>query len=106
MDTPFSRSLARLHQVSATRLADSLGSYQQAGQVPVEGIPLQVDRDVDLSGAADAFAGCTTAITWPRTALGSASRGGVFVVGCERFTVERLVANDGHMITAACMVTP
>lgn len=106
MDTRFSRSLARLHRVSATRLADAIGCYQQLDQAPVEGIPLQIDRDVDLTGAGDAFAGCSVAITWQRSALCAASRGGVFVVGAERFTVERLITDDGHMIAAACMVAP
>jgi hypothetical protein len=106
MDGRFARMQARLNRVATARLSDSLGSYQQAGQLPVDGLALQIDRGVDLTGAGDVFQGCTVAITVSKAQLGAVVRGGLFIVGAERFTVERPIADDGHMITAACMVAP
>lgn len=105
MAARFGRALARMNRVLEERLADALGSYQQAGQPPVDDLPLQIDRGVDLSGAGDAFIGCTIAITFSKASLSAVSRGGIFTSGAERFTVERPIADDGQWITAACMVT-
>lgn len=105
MDGRFARMQGRLNRVVRERLADTLGSYQQAGHPPVDDVVLQIDRGVDLTGAGEIFQGCTVAITFSKAQLASVSRLGVFVVGAERFTVERAIADDGQWITAACMVT-
>lgn len=106
MAARFGRALARMNRVLEERLADALGSYQQAGQPPVDDLALQIDRGVDLSGAGDSFIGCTIAITFSKASLSAVIRGGVFTAGIERFTVEKSIADDGQWITAACMVTP
>jgi len=106
MDGRFARMQGRLNRVARDRLGDTLGSYQQAGRPPVDEIALQIDRGVDLTGAGEIFQGCTVAITFSKAQLGTVNRLGIFVVGAERFTVERAIADDGQWITAACMVTP
>lgn len=106
MDSRFTRAMARLNRVASCRLADALGCYEQPGRQPVEGIALQIDRGVDLTGAGDAFVGCTIAITFSKAQLAAVSRGGIFTSGAERFVVEKAIADDGHVITAACMVSP
>ena len=105
MDARFGRAQARMNRVTADRLADALGSYQQVGLPPVDDLALQIDRGVDLTGAGDSFLGCTIAITVSKTQLFSVSRGGIFISGAERFTVEKAIADDGQWLTAACMVT-
>lgn len=104
MEARFGRAMARMNRVMADRLADALGSYQQVGQPPVDDLKLQIDRGVDLSGAGEAFLGCTIAITVSKAQLCSVIRGGTFISGPERFTVERPIADDGQWLTAACMV--
>jgi hypothetical protein len=106
MDGRFARLQGRLNRVATARLSDSLGSYQQVSQLPVDDLALQIDRGVDLTGAGEIFQGCTVAITVSKIQLGAVIRGGLFIVGAERFTIEHVIADDGHMITAACMVTP
>lgn len=104
MDGRFGRSLSRLHEVSATRLSDSVGSYQCGSSLPVIDIDLMVDRGVNLEGADSMFMANTVAISWPASALADVVRGGVFTVGQERFAVENTVADDGHYLTAICTV--
>ncbi|WP_341304724.1 hypothetical protein [Pseudomonas sp. TMP25] len=106
MEARFARAQARMNRVAASRLADALGSYQQDGQPPIDGLALQIDRGVDLTGAGDIFLGCTIAITFSKATLCSVVRGGIFTSGLERFTVEKAIADDGQWITAACMVMP
>lgn len=101
----FSRALARLHGTASARLADAIGTYQNGQQAPVGDLDLMLDRGVQLEGANEAFLASTVAITWAVAQMPRAERGGVFAVGLERFTVEQVIADDGHMITAACMVT-
>lgn len=99
----FGRALERLNSVAAVRLTDSAGSYCGSSGIPVNDIPLSVDRGVGLEGANEIFHVNTTAITWPVSKLSSVSRGGIFTIGKQRYVVEEEVANDGHWGTAACM---
>lgn len=87
-------------------LKDGQATYTgRNGEVPVPGVSVMIDRDVDLTGAGDAFQGCTVAITFNKAELCTAARGGLFTFGSERFTFEKALSDDGKWVTAACMVT-
>ncbi|SFB46455.1 hypothetical protein [Azotobacter beijerinckii] len=103
MDGRFGRALGRLHGVSAARLSDSTGSYAYGPDVTVTGIDLMVDRNLQREGPDGMFISGVIGISWPAAQLATADRGGIFTIGSEHFTVEALIANDGHYITAACM---
>lgn len=84
------------------------GSAQYAvpgGPPPVVGISVIIDRNLMQSGAEGMFRSDAVGLSWRKPVLASVARGGVFTVGGESFTVEDIVFDDGHMITAACMVT-
>ena len=104
MDGRFSRALGRLNSVGASRLADSLGAYQPAVGPLVQDLQLQIDRNIQLAGADERFQVGMVAITCAKAELGAVARGGVFSVGAESWTVSDLLSDDGHFITAACMV--
>ncbi len=88
-------------------LSDTTGDYLGIdGQPPVLGITLMVDKNLQQAGAAGVFLTSAVGLTWHATELATAERGGVFVVGTKRYQVEELIADDGHMLTAACMVQP
>lgn len=106
MEGRFARAQARLHRVGAARLADSIGSYQEHGATLVDGLQLQVDQQWGEFGAGEAFAAGVKFVTWRKCYLDTASTGGLFLVGDDRFIVEKIIADDGHMVTAACMVQP
>lgn len=104
MDGRFGRALGRLNSVAATRLADSLGAYQHGALPPASDLSLQVDRGVGMEGAEQVFQVGTVVITWLASQLAGAARGGVFLIGTERFVVEDIVANDGQFLSATCVV--
>lgn len=106
MEGRFARAQHRLHRVGSARLADSIGSYQENRVTVAEDLELQVDQQWGEFGAGDAFAAGVKFVTWHKCRLDSASTGGLFLVGPERFLVEKILADDGHMVTAACMVQP
>lgn len=97
----FARALGRLHQVAHRRLADAVGDFRPKEGPPVEKLDLQVDRNLAYEGADGRVISNLVGITWLASDLKSADRGDIFVIGCERFLVERLIADDGHAITAA-----
>ena len=104
MDGRFSRALARLNSVGASRLADSIGTYQPAVGALVPDLQLQIDRNIQLAGADERFQVGLVAITCAKSELGAVARGGVFSAGAESWTVSEILSDDGHFITAACMV--
>jgi hypothetical protein len=102
----FARAQDRLHRVGSVRLADSIGSYQERGVTVADDLKLQIDQQWGEFGAGEVFAAGVKFVTWHKCCLESASSGGVFIVGNQRYLVEKIVADDGHMVTAACMVQP
>ncbi|CAN7658538.1 hypothetical protein HNP29_000478 [Pseudomonas alcaligenes] len=102
----FERAQARLHRVGSRRLADAIGRYVPVEGVPVDCIPLQVQREVELAGPNDMIIGVPIALTFAKLSLRSAERGDVFEVeqGCsmQRLIVDDTVLDDGHMITVSC----
>lgn len=97
----FARSLGRLHQVTHRRLSDAVGDFLPTEGPPVEKMDLQVDRNLAYEGADGRILTSQVGITWLSADLNTAERGDIFVIGCERFMVEKLIADDGHAITAA-----
>ncbi len=103
----FATALARMHCIGARRLADSVGRYLEPGKPPVEGLQLQVDRNLVRTGPDGLFRSGQVGITWLKRDLPTvALRVGVFEVDGQRLLIEDIDDDDGHMITAACMVTP
>lgn len=105
MGSRFSRAQQRLHRVCADRLSDSVGTFTSLGCTPIKGIPLMVDRNLEFAGPEEAFVAGAIGITFYRRDLASAARGDFFQIGCERFVVEALLSDDGHMITALAQVS-
>jgi len=102
----FAGPLSRLHQVGSRRLADSVGTYIEAGLVPVCGIPLQTDQGVLVNGPEGVMRSNQTAIGWKASDLPKvALRVGIFEVNGQRLLIEDIIEDDGHFIVAACMVT-
>jgi hypothetical protein len=103
MTDRFARLQDRVNRVVAARLSDSVGRYEQDGVVLATDLSLQVDREWGDVGAAEAFGAGVRFVTWRKEALAAIERGGVFVIGVLRLTVERKLSDDGGFVTAACM---
>ncbi|UCP00096.1 hypothetical protein LF844_09870 [Metapseudomonas lalkuanensis] len=104
MEAKFARMMQRLHSVGNRRVADAIGTFQAPGCHPVDGLALQVDRNLEYEGADGRFQTDAVGISWYRADLEGASSGDIFIIGTERLVVEKLIADDGHMLTAACQV--
>ena len=100
----FARAQARLHRVCVDRLSDSIGSFHAPGCQPIEDIPLMIDRNLQYAGADGAFITDAVGVTFECKDVTSVSVGDHFQVGCELFVIERVIEDDGHMITAQTMV--
>lgn len=97
----------RLHSRVTATFKDGLATYTGPnGEPPVFGISVIIDRNLMQNGPEGVFQSDAIGISWLTNQLCGVSRNGVFVVGTERFKVEQTIADDGHMATAACMVTP
>lgn len=85
-------------------LADVVGTYSdpETGRVHTD-IELIIDHDLSATGPEGFLLADSVGITWRRSALACAARGGVFTVCGVRYIVEKVIADDGHMATAACM---
>lgn len=101
----FARAQARLHRVCADRLSDAIGSFHSPGCQSVEDIPLMIDRNLQFAGAEGTFQTSSVGVTFKCSVVPSVAVGDHFQVGCERFLVERVIEDDGHMITAQTMVS-
>lgn len=94
----------RLHRRVTATFQDGLATYQGPnGEPPVSGVSVIIDRNLMQSGPDGMFRSDATGVSWRVAQLCRVTRGGVFSVGCERFTVEETISDDGHMATAACM---
>lgn len=97
----------RLHRRVTATFKDGLATYTGPnGEPPVSDISVIIDRNLMQNGPEGIFKSDAVGLSWRVVELCRATRGGVFTVGAERFTVEEAITDDGHMITAACMVTP
>ena len=104
MSSAFGRMAERLHRIGTGRLNDALGSYTPPGGTTVCGLDLIVDRDLMQSGPEGMFRSDAVGVSWRKSQLSTAARGGIFSFGGDRLVVESVIADDGHMVTAACMV--
>ena len=97
----------RMHARVVAKLKDGSAQYRDAsGTVIAESVQVLIDRNLMQNGAEGMFRSEAVGFTWRHSELASAQRGGVFVFGAEQFVVEDVIADDGHMLTAACMVQP
>lgn len=95
----------RMLRTTVAVLNDGCATYQDpAGSVPIGGVEVLVDYNLQRAGPDGVFITDQVGITWRKAELPSAGRGGVFTHNGKRYLVEEVIANDGHMITAACMV--
>lgn len=97
----FASAIGRLHQVAHRRLSDSVGDFHPQVGAPVGGLNLQVNRDLVYEGPDGRLVADQVGITWLVSDLSTAARGGTFVIGSERFLVDKIISADGHAITAA-----
>lgn len=74
------------------------------GESPAYGIEVIIDHNLQRVGPDGLFRTDAVGITWKKRDLPAAVRGGIFKQGCKRYCLEDLIEDDGHMITAACMV--
>ncbi len=103
----FGDMLEAMDEQIMASFADATGKYMDpsTGQVHC-GIELIVDHNLQQAGPDGLFLTDAVGLTWRRTALSCAARGGVFTLGPTRYTVEDIIADDGYMVTAACQVQP
>lgn len=88
-------------------LNDGEGDYFDSAGIPVaQGIELIIDRNLQHAGPDGVFLSTAVGITCRNAQVGAVNRGGLFVIGSDRFVVETIIADDGHMLTAACMESP
>lgn len=100
----FARAIGRLHQVAHRRLSDAVGDFHPQQGVPVQGLDLQVDRNLSYEGPNGTVITDTVGITVLASDIPGIERGDRFVIGCERFQVDSVIADDGHAITAATTI--
>jgi hypothetical protein len=101
----FGKALAAMDAAIMSSLNDGICDYQgQYGEPPVYGIEVLVDHNLQRVGPEGLFRSDAVGITWKKRDLTSVTRGGIFQHGCKRYSVEDVIEDDGHMVTAACMV--
>lgn len=97
----------RMHQRVVARLNDGCAQYQGADGSPVCTIPeVIIDRNLMQSGAEGMFRSEAVGVSWRKCLLATVDKGGVFTHCGERLVVEDIIADDDHIVTAACMVIP
>lgn len=74
------------------------------GAPAVAGISVVIDRNLMQAGAEGMFRSDAIGVSWLKASLAGVVRGGVFTLAGESFVVDDIIADDGHSITAACMV--
>ncbi|EPF2502965.1 head-tail joining protein [Pseudomonas aeruginosa] len=93
----------RLHQTVMKTFADGRATHQSAsGAPPSCGFEVIIDHNLMMTGPEGMFQTDKIGISWRKIDLPGASRGDVFIVGGQRFMVEEMVADDGHILTAVC----
>lgn len=97
----------RMHERVVARLNDGCADYQgQNGTLVFQGLTVIIDRNLMQTGPDGMFPSDSVGVSWRKSQLATAERGGVFTFSGERLVVEQIIADDGHMVTAACMVQP
>ena len=97
----------RMHERVVARLNDGCADYQgQNGTLVFQGLTVIIDRNLMQTGPDGMFPSDSVGVSWRKSQLATVERGGVFTFSGERLVVEQIIADDGHMVTAACMVQP
>ena len=103
----FGKALAAMDAAIMSSLNDGTCDYQgEHSEPPVYGIEVLIDHNLQRVGPDGLFRSDAVGITWKKRDLASVTRGGIFRHGCKRYCVEDVIEDDGHMVTAACMVNP
>lgn len=97
----------RMLRTTVAVLNDGCATYQSPqGSLIASDVQVLVDYNLQMAGAEGMFLTEQVGITWRKASLPSAGRGGIFTHSGKRYVIEDVIADDGHMITAACMVAP
>lgn len=96
----------RMLRTTVVVLNDGCATYQNSAGLPVGNVLVMVDFNLQRTGPEGVFATDQVGITWRKVEMPSAMRGGIFTHHGKRYLVEDLIADDGHMLTAACMEAP
>jgi hypothetical protein len=97
----------RMIRTTVAALNDGCAAYKDPNGIPIAGgVEVLVDYNLQRAGPDGVFITEQVGITWRKAALPTAGRGGVFTHADINYLVEEIIADDGHMITAACMVMP
>lgn len=103
----FGDKMDRMDAAIMASLNDGSGSYfDSAGALVAQDIPLIIDHNLEYVGANGVFLSDAVGITWQTSDVAGVARGGFFEFDSVRYTVEKVIADDGGMSTAACMVVP
>ena len=97
----------RMHERVVAHLNDGCAQYQGPDGTPAQsGVTVIIDRNLMQNGPEGVFRSDAVGVSWRKCQLATAERGGFFSYCGERLVVEDVIADDGHMVTAACMVQP
>ena len=97
----------RMLNLTQSTFSDGLADYVGTGGAPaVTGVSVVIDRNLMQAGAEGMFRSDAVGVSWLKSAFAGAARGGVFTLSGESFIVDEIIADDGHSVTAACMVQP
>lgn len=98
----------RLHERVVERLNDGTAEYRaKDGRVVISNLTVIVDHNLMQNGPHGVMRSEAVGISWRKPLLDAVERGGMFVLCCgRRLLVEDIAADDGHMMTAACMEAP
>lgn len=103
----FGSMVARMDARIQARLGNGTAQYTgKAGAPVVADIEVIVDHNLMQNGPDGLFRSNAVGITWRKEQLQQAERGGVFLFGAASYLIEDTISDDGHMVTAACMVQP
>lgn len=104
----FARALGRLHERVVERLNDGTAQYlARDGRLTASNLTVIVDHNLMQNGPDGLMRSDAVGISWRKVFLDTVQRGGVFVLpDGRRLLVEDIAADDGHVVTAACMEAP
>ena len=100
----FGKALAAMDAAIMSSLNDGTCDYQgQLGEPPVYDIEVIIDHNLQRVGPDGVLRSDAVGITWKKRDLPTVVRGGVFKHGCKRYSVEDVIEDDGHLVSAVCM---
>jgi len=101
--TEFSALIDDMDSVLFGALSTAVGEHNRPGCSPRRNVQLVIDHNLQQVGPQGLQATDALGISCRREQVPDVARGDQFIVGCKRYTVEVVLSNDGHVITAACM---